>query len=394
MYICEVIFTKMNFITERILAILEDKGLTPSSFADTIGIQRSSMSHILSGRNKPSLDVIHKILITFPDIQSDWLLTGKGPMKQLNLFGEPQKTDPEEERKLLRKELEKKEEILAKAEVSAEIVSGLLFSENTPPASTEPYYNNNSKSTSSVDAFFDSLFENPDFFKDQQEDVREKRAESKIKDKGKPASGPAPKLTETSNTEPEEQPQLSKTIVSIENQTIPNADTIENVENTEIASIQETETESLTSVIEPVISNELQQETDPEIITNALSEPFIEESAPVQPEDEEVPAVSTLAESESESNNILNEEDAPVHDTAPLPQETEQTHNHIKEAKEVIMITEPIREVENSAKSNLTVTTPEPAFQPAAEKPVQKEKKVKKIVIFYDDGTFSAHSPE
>lgn len=62
--------------------------IAPSAFADEIDIQRSSISHILSGRNNPSLDVVIKILSKYPEIKSDWLLTGKGPMKQLNLFGE------------------------------------------------------------------------------------------------------------------------------------------------------------------------------------------------------------------------------------------------------------------------------------------------------------------
>lgn len=75
-------------IVERIKILLEYTELSPSAFADKIDIQRSSMSHILSGRNKPSLDVTQKILTVFPEINPNWLLTGKGKMKQLNLFGE------------------------------------------------------------------------------------------------------------------------------------------------------------------------------------------------------------------------------------------------------------------------------------------------------------------
>lgn len=45
-----------------------------------IGVQRSSISHILSGRNRPSLDFVQKILKVFPDIRSEWLVMGKGPM--------------------------------------------------------------------------------------------------------------------------------------------------------------------------------------------------------------------------------------------------------------------------------------------------------------------------
>jgi len=61
---------------ERITEILRRKNLTPSQFADEIGIQRSGMSHLISGRNKPSLEFILKVLKRFPDIDPVWLLFG------------------------------------------------------------------------------------------------------------------------------------------------------------------------------------------------------------------------------------------------------------------------------------------------------------------------------
>lgn len=66
---------------ERIRIIMEEEQLTASKFAEAIGVQRSSISHILSGRNKPSLELINKILDRFNDLNTDWLLLGKGPMK-------------------------------------------------------------------------------------------------------------------------------------------------------------------------------------------------------------------------------------------------------------------------------------------------------------------------
>jgi len=72
--------------------VLKIKNLTPSKFADEIGIQRSSMSHIMSGRNLPSLDLITKILNKYPDINSEWLIQGVGPMMksmQIDLFDSP-----------------------------------------------------------------------------------------------------------------------------------------------------------------------------------------------------------------------------------------------------------------------------------------------------------------
>lgn len=64
----------------RINLIMQAHNLTASQFADEIGVQRSSMSHILSGRNNPSLDFIMKILNRFPEIRTDWMLFGKGSM--------------------------------------------------------------------------------------------------------------------------------------------------------------------------------------------------------------------------------------------------------------------------------------------------------------------------
>jgi len=73
-------------LVDRIKLLIEDKELSPSAFADAIDIQRSSISHILSGRNNPSLDIVQKILNKYPNINSAWLLTGRGKMKQLDLF--------------------------------------------------------------------------------------------------------------------------------------------------------------------------------------------------------------------------------------------------------------------------------------------------------------------
>ncbi len=72
-------------MVDRIQLILKVQNLTASRFADEIGVQRSSISHILSGRNMPSLDLITKILKRFPEIDSEWLLNGKGSMMKNQL---------------------------------------------------------------------------------------------------------------------------------------------------------------------------------------------------------------------------------------------------------------------------------------------------------------------
>ncbi|NGY36939.1 helix-turn-helix transcriptional regulator [Flavobacterium sp. XN-5] len=63
---------------KRLEIILDYYGLNASAFSDKIGVQRSSLSHLLSGRNKPSLDFILKILDVFPDVDLYWILNGKG----------------------------------------------------------------------------------------------------------------------------------------------------------------------------------------------------------------------------------------------------------------------------------------------------------------------------
>ena len=75
---------------DRILLLLKEKNLSATKFADIIDVQRSSISHILSGRNKPSFDFIEKILNAYPDINAQWLITGHGEMfaNQRALFDE------------------------------------------------------------------------------------------------------------------------------------------------------------------------------------------------------------------------------------------------------------------------------------------------------------------
>jgi len=63
---------------KRLESLLDYYSLNASSFADKIGVQRSSLSHLLSGRNKPSLDFILKILEVFPDVDLYWIINGKG----------------------------------------------------------------------------------------------------------------------------------------------------------------------------------------------------------------------------------------------------------------------------------------------------------------------------
>ena len=63
---------------KRLERILKYYGLTASGFADSIGVQRSSISHLLTGRNKPSLEFVLKVVKKYPEVNLYWLLNGKG----------------------------------------------------------------------------------------------------------------------------------------------------------------------------------------------------------------------------------------------------------------------------------------------------------------------------
>jgi transcriptional regulator with XRE-family HTH domain len=63
---------------KRFQKVMKYYGESASTFAEKIDVQRSSISHILSGRNKPSLEFILKVLSSFPEVELYWLLNGKG----------------------------------------------------------------------------------------------------------------------------------------------------------------------------------------------------------------------------------------------------------------------------------------------------------------------------
>lgn len=69
-------------VKDRIRMVIDSQKLTAGAFADRIGVQRSNVSHVLSGRNKPSFEFIEKVLISFPKVQAHWLLTGKHYVSQ------------------------------------------------------------------------------------------------------------------------------------------------------------------------------------------------------------------------------------------------------------------------------------------------------------------------
>lgn len=67
-------------MNRRLLQFLQAESITQTQFADTLGVARGSVSHILAGRNKPGYDFLESLLLHYPQLNLEWLLTGKGRM--------------------------------------------------------------------------------------------------------------------------------------------------------------------------------------------------------------------------------------------------------------------------------------------------------------------------
>ena len=70
--------TNNDEFAKRLQKVIDFYGESASSFAEKIGVQRSSISHILSSRNKPSLDFVMKVLSHYTEVELYWLMNGKG----------------------------------------------------------------------------------------------------------------------------------------------------------------------------------------------------------------------------------------------------------------------------------------------------------------------------
>jgi DNA-binding XRE family transcriptional regulator len=81
---------------DRLECILAHYELNAAAFADAIGVQRSSISHLLNGRNKPSLDFVLKVVRKYPEVNLYWLLNGKGGFPDPASGGKPT-TEPTQE---------------------------------------------------------------------------------------------------------------------------------------------------------------------------------------------------------------------------------------------------------------------------------------------------------
>ncbi len=74
------VFILVQKMRNRLKEYMLCKSVNAAEFADRIGVQRSSISHILNGRNNPGAQFLEKLLIAYPDLNADWLITGRGEM--------------------------------------------------------------------------------------------------------------------------------------------------------------------------------------------------------------------------------------------------------------------------------------------------------------------------
>jgi transcriptional regulator with XRE-family HTH domain len=76
--------------SNRLEFVIKHYELSAANFADRIGVQRSSISHLLSGRNNPSLDFVVRVMDKFPEINFNWFVKGKGEIFLKDIIEVPQ----------------------------------------------------------------------------------------------------------------------------------------------------------------------------------------------------------------------------------------------------------------------------------------------------------------
>ncbi len=86
-------------INDRLRILMDNFQLSSSQFADKLEIQRSAISHLLSGRNKPSILILEKIIKNFPEVDIDWLITGKGNIFKIDSEHKPEASEISDDEK-------------------------------------------------------------------------------------------------------------------------------------------------------------------------------------------------------------------------------------------------------------------------------------------------------
>lgn len=117
---------------KRIEQILEFYDISAANFAEAIEVGRSSISHILSGRNKPSLDFVMKVVQTFPEVELYWLLKGKGSFPPASGKDKKPEAIPDPENKINLKpersgEEENKEKLIPRLSLSGKQIKKVIL---------------------------------------------------------------------------------------------------------------------------------------------------------------------------------------------------------------------------------------------------------------------------
>ncbi|MGV7108013.1 helix-turn-helix domain-containing protein [Flavobacterium sp. U410] len=140
--------------TKRLEKIFNYYGLSASSFADKIGVQRSSLSHLLSGRNKPSLDFVLKVIEVFPEVDLYWILNGQGTFPKTEIQEEKKMESPSPLSQPVKKWNSASDDLFSASENTEEPKNGVneIFEEKKSNTQVLEETLINSINTSSIDA--------------------------------------------------------------------------------------------------------------------------------------------------------------------------------------------------------------------------------------------------
>lgn len=144
----------MDEFTKRLENIFNYYGVSASSFADKIGVQRSSLSHLLSGRNKPSLDFVLKVIEVFPEVDLYWILNGQGTFPKTEIQEEKKMESPSPLSQPVQKWNSASDDLFSASENTEEPKNGVneIFEEKKSNTQVLEETLINSINTSSIDA--------------------------------------------------------------------------------------------------------------------------------------------------------------------------------------------------------------------------------------------------
>ena len=84
-------------MNRRLLQFLQAENITQTQLADTLSVARGSVSNILAGRNKPGYDFLESLILHYPNLNLEWLVSGKGKMYHENENGMPIESTPQQD---------------------------------------------------------------------------------------------------------------------------------------------------------------------------------------------------------------------------------------------------------------------------------------------------------